>query len=129
MCNFWSHLGEDWIQYWFCVVGSILFKAHHKKTCQKHDKKYNVITFSEREEESADFKNVYWPRCPPPPIFFLHFINGVCRLRWMCCRGTSGNYTCNIMLFNFKRHNNTYEFLQRHNYVLQKCMTFLCHKF
>ena len=30
----------------------------------------------------------------------------------------SGNYTCNIMSFNFKRHNNTYEFLQRHNYVL-----------
>jgi len=29
---------------------------------------------------------------------------------------SSGNYTCNIMSFNFKRHNNTYEFLQRHNY-------------
>jgi len=41
----------------------------------------------------------------------------------------SGNYTCNIMSFNFKRHNNTYEFLQRHNYVLQNCMTYLCHKF
>jgi len=42
---------------------------------------------------------------------------------------SSGNYTCNIMSFNFKRHNNTYEFLQRHNYFLQNCMTFLCHKF
>ena len=41
----------------------------------------------------------------------------------------SGNYTCNIMSFNFKRHNNTYEFLQPHNHVLQNCMTFLCHKF
>ena len=41
----------------------------------------------------------------------------------------SGNYLCNIMSFNCKRHNNTYEFLQRHNSVLQNCMTFLCHKF
>jgi len=30
---------------------------------------------------------------------------------------SSGNYTCNIMSFNFERHNNTYEFLQRPNYV------------
>ena len=45
------------------------------------------------------------------------------------CSMPSGNYTCNIMSFNFKRHNNTYKFLQRHNYVLQNCMTFLCHKF
>ena len=42
---------------------------------------------------------------------------------------TSGNYKCNVMSFNFKHHNNTYEFLQRRNYVLQNCMTFLCHKF
>jgi len=27
------------------------------------------------------------------------------------------------MSFNFKRHNNTYEFLQRHNFVLQNCVT------
>ena len=36
---------------------------------------------------------------------------------------TSGNYTCNFMSFNFKRHNNTYKILQRHNSVLQNCMT------
>ena len=27
----------------------------------------------------------------------------------------SGNYTCTIMSFNFKRHNNTYKSLKRHN--------------
>ena len=32
---------------------------------------------------------------------------------------TSGNYTCNIMSFNFKRHNNTYKILKRHNYVFK----------
>ena len=41
----------------------------------------------------------------------------------------SGNYTCNIMSFNFKRHNNTYKILKQHNNVFKNCMTFLCHKY
>jgi len=66
---------------------------------------------------------------------FSHSTRHVHRPRWnfssISTRRTitSGNYTCNIMSFNFKRHNNTFEFLQRHNYVLQNCMIFLCHKF
>ena len=51
------------------------------------------------------------------------------RLERLMARHQEINYTCNIMSFNFKRHNDTYEFLQRHNYVLQNCITFLCHKF
>jgi len=43
--------------------------------------------------------------------------------------GAFGNYTCNIMSFNFKRHNNTYEILKRHNHVFKNWMTFLCHTF
>jgi len=41
----------------------------------------------------------------------------------------SGNYTCNIMSFNFKRHDNTYKILKRHNHVFKNCMTFLCHEY
>ena len=42
---------------------------------------------------------------------------------------TSGDYMCNSISFNFKRHNNTYKILKRHDYIFKNCMTFLCHKF
>ena len=45
------------------------------------------------------------------------------------CHKPSRNYTCIIMSFNFKRHDNTYKILKRHNYVFKNGMTFLCHKF
>jgi len=43
--------------------------------------------------------------------------------------GSSGNYMCIIMSFNFKRHNNTYKILKRHNHIFKNCMTFICHTF
>jgi len=67
-----------------------------------------------------------WYGVTPPWIVIFFF--GL-RFPHLLITLPSGNYTSNIMSFNFKRHNNTYKILQRHNSVLQNCMTFLCHKF
>jgi len=42
---------------------------------------------------------------------------------------TSGNYMCKYMLFNFKRHNITYQILKRNKYFVIHHMTFIYHKF